>query len=206
MTSLLKSLFRRWRYRSRKMRLTKMGIRLPQNDKEFFWLCSIFDDMHVKKYLEIGSREGGSLFVIAGMLEAGAHVVAVDLPGAQWGRRGSQNYLNEVTKLIRREGLSVDILLGDSHSETTHQRVRGLADEQAFDALFIDGDHSYEGVSRDWEMYSPFVRPGGVVAFHDLIISDEFPDVGVGHLFEELKENHEWDARQELYGIGVVWK
>ncbi|MFH0879180.1 MAG: class I SAM-dependent methyltransferase [Lentisphaerota bacterium] len=33
--------------------------------------------------------------------------------------------------------------------------------------LFIDGDHSYEGVKRDWEIYSPLVAPGGYVIFDD---------------------------------------
>ena len=34
--------------------------------------------------------------------------------------------------------------------------------------LFIDGDHSYEGCRRDFELWSPFVVPGGIIAFHDV--------------------------------------
>ena len=34
----------------------------------------------------------------------------------------------------------------------------------AIDFLFLDGDHSYEGVRRDFENYAPLVRPGGIVA------------------------------------------
>src|SRR5262249_45414617 len=37
------------------------------------------------------------------------------------------------------------------------------------DLLFIDGDHSYEGVRRDWDLFSPHVSPFGVVVFHDTI-------------------------------------
>ena len=33
--------------------------------------------------------------------------------------------------------------------------------------LMIDGDHSYEGVKKDWELYSPLVVPGGYVIFDD---------------------------------------
>lgn len=36
-----------------------------------------------------------------------------------------------------------------------------------FDLLFIDGDHSYEGVKADWESYKRFLGPGSVVVFHD---------------------------------------
>jgi len=34
--------------------------------------------------------------------------------------------------------------------------------------LFIDGDHSYESVSRDFALWSPFVVPGGLVCLHDV--------------------------------------
>jgi predicted O-methyltransferase YrrM len=34
--------------------------------------------------------------------------------------------------------------------------------------LFIDGDHSYESVKRDFELWSPFVCRGGYVCFHDV--------------------------------------
>ncbi len=35
------------------------------------------------------------------------------------------------------------------------------------DLLFIDADHSYESVKRDWDDWFPKVRNGGVVALHD---------------------------------------
>ena len=39
---------------------------------------------------------------------------------------------------------------------------------EKLDFLFIDGDHSYDGVKADFEMYAPMVRPGGLIAFHDI--------------------------------------
>jgi predicted O-methyltransferase YrrM len=35
------------------------------------------------------------------------------------------------------------------------------------DLLFIDGDHSFEGVKTDWEFYKCFMKPGSIVVFHD---------------------------------------
>lgn len=35
------------------------------------------------------------------------------------------------------------------------------------DLLFIDGDHSYAGVLRDIEAWTPKVKTGGIVLFHD---------------------------------------
>jgi hypothetical protein len=35
------------------------------------------------------------------------------------------------------------------------------------DFIFIDGNHSYEGLRDDWEGWSPRVVSGGIVALHD---------------------------------------
>jgi len=35
------------------------------------------------------------------------------------------------------------------------------------DFLFIDGDHNYDGVKKDWDLYSPLLKKGSIVAFHD---------------------------------------
>lgn len=35
------------------------------------------------------------------------------------------------------------------------------------DFVFIDGDHSEDGLLADWRAWSPLVQPGGIVALHD---------------------------------------
>jgi len=41
--------------------------------------------------------------------------------------------------------------------------------DQPIELIFIDGDHSYEGVKRDFELWYPKVVEGGVIAFHDTV-------------------------------------
>src|SRR5438046_2067500 len=38
---------------------------------------------------------------------------------------------------------------------------------EAVDSVFIDADHSYEGLRADWEGWSGLVASGGIVALHD---------------------------------------
>lgn len=52
------------------------------------------------------------------------------------------------------------------------------------DILHIDGDHSLEGVTRDYENWAKFVRPGGAILFHDV---EAFPE-SVGKFFHSLPE------------------
>src|SRR5205814_7117978 len=41
------------------------------------------------------------------------------------------------------------------------------------DFIFIDGDHSYEGLRGDWEAWNPLVAPQGIIALHDSCSSGE---------------------------------
>ena len=56
------------------------------------------------------------------------------------------------------------------------------------DFIFVDGDHSYEGLKEDWEIVRRILRPGGIAAFHDV---NPQPEVrasceGAIRCFEEL--------------------
>jgi GR25 family glycosyltransferase involved in LPS biosynthesis/cephalosporin hydroxylase len=46
----------------------------------------------------------------------------------------------------------------------------------SIDFIFLDGDHSYEGLCRDLEAWLPKLKPGGVIAGDD-INNEDFPDV-----------------------------
>lgn len=74
------------------------------------------------------------------------------------------------------------------------------------DVLFIDGDHSYEGVKSDFDLYSKILSPNGIIILHDtdasyessLIVSEDAKKShdrfdGPSRLIEELKESTEWN-------------
>lgn len=53
------------------------------------------------------------------------------------------------------------------HSTQKSEEIFGNYPDGAFDFVYIDGDHSYEGVVKDIQNYKSKVKPGGVMAFHD---------------------------------------
>jgi hypothetical protein len=74
------------------------------------------------------------------------------------------------------------------------------------DFLFIDGDHTYEGVEGDFEMYSPLVRRGGTIAFHDIVPGPPENVGGVPDFWNEIEHGFSYvelvkGGRQSGYGI-----
>lgn len=49
----------------------------------------------------------------------------------------------------------------------TSVEAAGRIDPASLDFVFVDGDHSSEGVLRDAQTWWPKVRPGGLLFFHD---------------------------------------
>jgi predicted O-methyltransferase YrrM len=69
---------------------------------------------------------------------------------------------------MKRLKQTVHAVHGDSHEAEMLHRLCGALDHRPIDLLFIDGDHTYDGVRSDYSMYSPLVRRGGLIAFHDI--------------------------------------
>jgi predicted O-methyltransferase YrrM len=104
----------------------------------------------------------------------------------------------------------VHLIRADSHSEDTRRIVEQVLGEQKVDLLFIDGDHTYEGVRRDFEMYSPLVRKGGIIAFHDICPGPEENVGGVPRFWAEVSLGRDSksvirDPKQGGYGIGILY-
>lgn len=78
------------------------------------------------------------------------------------------------------------------------------------DLLLIDGDHTEEGVRRDWAEWSDFVVPGGIVIFHDARLFESgwtTPDYGPVKLVDELFRRQMisgWKIVEEIHSLFVV--
>jgi hypothetical protein len=82
--------------------------------------------------------------------------------------------------------------------------------ENKIDFLFLDGDHSQEGIQRDWNDWHPFIVPGGVIAFHDAAVFPRgwtTPEWGPVKLVDRLFRREplpEWKVVQEIDSLVVA--
>jgi len=138
-------------------------IGMAQKAAEITMLTKFLCLMKPTNVMEIGTDKGGVFFLLC---KASRGIkISLDLPCAKGGSKFDVAQRNE---MMRTWGSNIHILEGDSHDKKHVQDVQRILNEQELDFLFIDGDHSYEGVKQDFEMYSPLVKSGGFIAFHDV--------------------------------------
>ncbi len=99
---------------------------------------------------------------------------------------------------------NLTLVCGES---TTERAIETASSRGPFDLVFIDGDHSYEGVSRDIANYSPMLSEKGILTFHDIATEG----TGVPQAWEDLKASGQWttrefvcDSYQRPFGIGLA--
>jgi predicted O-methyltransferase YrrM len=88
--------------------------------------------------------------------------------------------------------------------------VENILKGRKLDFLFIDGDHRYEGVKMDFEMYGKLVGKGGIIAFHDICPHPPQTGCEVNKFWCEIKNRYEHieiikDWKQGWAGIGVIY-
>jgi predicted O-methyltransferase YrrM len=161
-----------------------------------------------KVILEIGTADGGNLFLLTRIAAPDALLISIDLPGGRFGG-GYPPWKASLYRAFARSRQRIVLLRADSHASSTIARVAALLRERPLDLLFIDGDHSYDGVKADFDSYAPFVRPGGVIAFHDIVPGQPSDVGGVPRFWQELKSRWQTaeiveDWGQGGYGIGYA--
>lgn len=176
-------------------------IHTLQKRSEIIALAKAAATLKPKIILEIGTARAGTLLVWSSI--AADKVITCDLV-----HRAAQRPLLEALPPPGSQ-CQVKLLTGNSHEAQFKQRVAHELAGRKVDFLFIDGDHTATGVAQDYNDYKEFVRPGGIIAFHDILESQPYPDNQVYHFWKQVKpgavtEEFVNDATQCGFGIGII--
>ena len=112
----------------------------------------------------------------------------------------------EILASLMRPGQTLHAIRESSTWHGVREDVRRLLAGRSIDLLVIDGDHSYGGVRSDFEMYAGLVAPGGLVAFHDVMVRPENSGRGldVGVYWQELAREHRTETIADPKGVPGV--
>jgi predicted O-methyltransferase YrrM len=186
------------------------GLIKPQQfQSEILGLITVVKGIKPRTVIEIGTSRGGTLFLLCHAAAEDATVISIDFPDRRFG--GCYPLWKiPLYKAFKLPKQKLHLVRADSHKPETLARVKDLLDGEKAGFIFIDGDHSYEGVRQDFEMYSQLLREKGLIAFHDIVVHPVETGCGVSKLWDELKQHGNKyeeivaDVNQDWGGIGVL--
>jgi predicted O-methyltransferase YrrM len=170
-----------------------------QWEQEFTQLLDLYRELAPKRVLEVGTYHGGTLYHWLTNAAEGAKIATVDSYAV-----GVDNRALYDTWVPG--GVKLKVIAGRSAAESTVAQAKEWA---PYDFIFIDAGHYYTEVKADWEAYLPLAQKGAVVAFHDILTHSEHPEIEVGRLWAEIKQDFDTEeivANPDASwgGIGVV--
>lgn len=171
--------------------------RMEQKPDEFEWWVDRLLQTQVSRMLTIGSKEGGAEWHLAReFFERGRKIEITSIE-----KHPTPQLVEAFRDAERRFHQSLEIVTADSTSESIRAQ---LADQ--YDAVFIDGDHSYRACRSDFTL-AKSLKPR-LIGLHDIVDSDWHASARccVSRLWAELSRQYrvEHKASGEWGGIGVV--
>lgn len=151
------------------------GLYIWQYPNQFSQYLLLLSRYNISSYLEIGCKFGGTFILTCEYLKRfnnftnAMAVDILDVPVKHYTRREGYTYLQ---------------------MNSTSQEFKDKMAVNEFDLVFIDGDHFYPGVHKDYMLLRD---RGNIVVFHDIYST---PCEGVRRIWRELKENKFGDADQ----------
>ena len=136
------------------------GIRSWQYPIQFARFLTCLADRNIRSYVEIGCRFGGTFIIVVEYLRRFGDLkmaTAFDIGGA------------EIMASYAKRTIGIDYRIANSRDPDTISYLGS----RTWDLAFIDGDHSYEGCSTDFQTMKDCAR---LIALHD-IASSACPDV-----------------------------
>jgi predicted O-methyltransferase YrrM len=154
---------------------------------------------------ELGSWTGGGVLLMAPFLKHNHSYHAVDTFNAD---HMTDKYIQEYLKGRKHLDVFKDNIRPLKkkvviHQGTTVEIAKTWPKNLLIDFLFIDADHAYAAVSADWRNWSPFVKKGGIIAFHDYYVKTPGGHEGVRAFVDECIAGRA--GKNFHYVEGLAW-
>lgn len=141
--------------------------------------------------IEIGVYEGVNTINIASTMHSDGLLYAID-PFFK-GKLGICYYEKIAKKMVANHHLTHKVKFITALSSDAAPLV-----PNEIDFIFIDGDHSVEGIKKDWELYAPKIVKGGVILLHDTRVPAHDPSVSQLGSYQYFEAVIKMDERFEI--------
>lgn len=150
------------------------GPRCEQHKRELDWFLGYVKN--TDRILVIGSKHGGLEYQIKKQFPE-VKIVSCDISP--------------------QEDNTEYVIRGDSADPVIREKIKA---DGPYDLVFIDGDHTYSGVKRDWE-FSLSLNPR-IIAFHDIAdaVKHRKENCEVDILWREIKSKY--NTKEKIVGCG----
>lgn len=135
-------------------------------------IANSYNTSYELNYLEIGCYAGGSACLM--LQRPKTNVISIDI-----GYPIDKEIVIENVQKLNIHNNRYTYIKGDSKNNEIISDLKNKLGDNLIDILFIDGDHSYDGVINDFNNYERFVRPGGYIVFDDYNDSKSSPEVKI---------------------------
>ncbi len=129
-------------------------------------------------YIEVGSRDKGTLAWVSGMLAPEATIVDIDLAHRAEATERLRARMRPEQRLVQIEGNPVE--------EKTLLRLRRAIGLEAAEVIFLDSGPMYAHARDEFAKYWHFLRPGGVMLVHDVFWEGNETGKGKAQFFDML--------------------
>lgn len=180
-----------------------------QNPIEIQKFSEFFATLNCKNVLEIGTFLGGTFYIMCKLSNPAGKKISIDCPDviAPGSEIVKQRY-NEIDKYLINFANNVVIIRDNSKSDECIRKLEKELQSESLDFIFIDGDHTYDGVKSDFLSYKKYLKDGGYIAFHDIDFPSSTISAGceVYKFWDELKKDYDFiEFKQGSFGgIGLV--
>lgn len=178
------------------------GMKLQQVPEEYAELLLVLKNYGSESYLALGVGNGGS-FAMECFFMKETLKKAFEVDNLAYGSLIGQNEIEVLSFIENVRPFVSDKCNLRFYKETTDEYFSHVVEDLKFDVIFIDADHSYEGVKKDYDNSLRHINDGGLIIFHD-INSDACP--GIKRIWADVKKNNKhWEfIHSNTCGIGIV--
>lgn len=188
--------------------LNSCGGRLSIRDAKILYDTALGID--AQTILEIGSMDGCSSMVLGEVCKVtDGHLYCLEPnPKTRWKANMERLGLSDYATTIMKASPWVDPMdIGPVATSVARSELTGSLWTPPIDYLLIDGDHRTAWTITDYRFWEPYVRQGGVIAFHDWTGAKgvaAWVQRGVGIILEDDADGLEEIARDESSNRGII--